>query len=165
MFKLSDHIGDFLIKATIVFNGSVRGLHFLHLFLFALWPNMVNATGFVIGEQMEDSYDILGQWLNGGHQLGNLSWSGQDYNQLGPEQFISDIRKGAQALEPMLTGFGQKQRYFRFPFLHYGDTMERRRAVTLFLEDQGHTVCPATLIPEDYLYNLNLIKLGKLPYL
>ena len=25
------------------------------------------------------------------------------------------------------------------------------------------TVCPATLIPEDYLYNLNLIKLGKLP--
>ncbi len=134
-----------------------------YLILDALRRHKVKATGFVIGEQMEDSYDILGQWLNGGHQLGNLSWSGQDYNQLGPEQFISDIRKGAQALEPMLTGFGQKQRYFRFPFLHYGDTMERRRAVTLFLEDQGHTVCPATLIPEDYLYNLNLIKLGKLP--
>jgi len=82
---------------------------------------------------------------------------------LGPEQFISDIRKGADALEPMLAGFGQKERYFRFPFLHYGDTQGRRQAVNRFLEAQGHHVCPASVVPEDYLYNLNLIKLGKVP--
>jgi len=134
-----------------------------YLLLDALKRHEVKATGFVVGDQIEDSYDILGQWLNGGHHLGNLTWSGQDYNQLGPEQFIADIQKGTRALEPMLAGFGQKQRYFRFPYLHYGDTVERRRAVSLFLEDQGHTICPASVVPEDYLYNLNLIKLGKIP--
>ena len=134
-----------------------------YLLLDALKRHEVKATGFVVGEQIETSYDILGQWLNNGHALGNLTWSGQDYNQLGPEQFISDIRKGADALEPMLSGFGQKERYFRFPYLHYGDTMERRRAIDLFLESQGHFVCPASVVPEDYLYNLNLIKLGKIP--
>ena len=134
-----------------------------YLLLDALRRHKVKATGFVVGEQIETSFDILGQWLNEGHSLGNLTWSGQDYNQLGPEQFITDIRRGAEELEPMLAGFGQKERYFRFPYLHYGDTMERRRAIDLFLEDQGHTVCPASVVPEDYLYNLNLIKLGKIP--
>lgn len=134
-----------------------------YLILDALKRHEIKATGFVVGEQIETSFDILGRWLNGGHTLGNLTYSGQDYNQLGPEPFISDIRKGADALEPMLAGFGQKERYFRFPYLHYGDTQVRRLAVDRFLEAQGHLVCPASVVPEDYLYNLNLIKLGKVP--
>lgn len=134
-----------------------------YLILDALKRHEVKATGFVVGEQIEASYDILGKWLNGGHKLGNLTWSGQDYNLLGPEQFIGEIRKGAEALEPMLSGFGQKKRYFRFPFLHYGDTMERRKAANDYLKADGCTVCPASIIPEDYLYNLNLIALGKEP--
>jgi len=134
-----------------------------YLLLDALKQHEVKATGFVVGEQIETSFDILGRWLNSGHTLANLTWSGQDYNQLGPEQFITDVRKGVDALEPMLSGFGQKERYFRFPYLHYGDTMNRRQAVDRFLEAQGHYVCPASVVPEDYLYNLNLIKLGKIP--
>jgi peptidoglycan/xylan/chitin deacetylase (PgdA/CDA1 family) len=134
-----------------------------YLILDALKRHKVRATGFVVGEQIDDSFDILGEWLNQGHALGNLGWGGQDYNQLGPEQFIADIRKGAEALEPMLSGFGQKKRYFRFPYLHYGDTFERRRVVDLFVEQEGWVLCPATVVPEDYLYNLNLTKLGKVP--
>jgi peptidoglycan/xylan/chitin deacetylase (PgdA/CDA1 family) len=134
-----------------------------YLTLSALKKHGVSAAGFVVGEQIGSSYDILGQWLNEGHTLGNLGYSAQDYNRLGPEQFIGDIRKGADELEPMLDGFGQKRRYFRFPYLHYGDSVERRRAVTLFLEDNGWVVSPATVIPEDYLYNLTLAKLGKKP--
>jgi peptidoglycan/xylan/chitin deacetylase (PgdA/CDA1 family) len=134
-----------------------------YLILDALKRHEIKAAGFVVGDQIEDSFDILGRWLNAGHRLGNLTWSGQDFNLLGPEQFITDIRKGADALEPMLKGFGQKKRYFRFPFMHYGDNVERRRAATLFLDDQGHTICPASVIPEDYLYNLQLTKLGKTP--
>jgi len=134
-----------------------------YLILEALKRHDVKATGFVVGEQMKDSFDVLGQWLNGGHGLGNMTFSGQDYNRLGPEQFIGDIRKGAEALEPMLSGFGQKKRYFRFPYLHYGDNVERRKAVTLYLDELTYVVCPATVIPEDYLHNLTLIKMGKEP--
>lgn len=134
-----------------------------YLMLGALKKYEVKATGFVVGDQIEDSYDLLGQWLNNGHKLGNLTMSGQDYNRLGPEQFIRDIRKGDEALEAMLSGFGQKRRYFRYPYLHYGDTQEKRKQASLFLEAQNYIVCPATVIPEDYLYNLNLTKLGKTP--
>ena len=131
--------------------------------LAALKSHKVKATGFVVGEQIEGAYDVLGEWLNQGHRLGNGTWSGQDYNELTPAQFISDIQQGGEALEPMLAGFGQKKRYFRFPFLHYGDTPERRKAVTPFLKDRRYIVCPATVLPEDYLYNLNLLKLGARP--
>jgi peptidoglycan/xylan/chitin deacetylase (PgdA/CDA1 family) len=134
-----------------------------YLILDALKRHEVKATGFVVGNQIENSYDILGEWLNQGHALGNLTWSGQDFNELGPDQFITDIRMGSDALEPMLSGFGQKKRYFRYPFLHYGDTQKRREEVARFLDLQEWTICPSTVLPEDYLYDLNLIKLGKQP--
>ncbi|MCX6835940.1 MAG: polysaccharide deacetylase family protein, partial [candidate division Zixibacteria bacterium] len=134
-----------------------------YLLLDALKRHEVKATGFVVGNQIEGSYDILGEWLNQGHALGNMTWSGQDFNELGPDQFIADVQMGSEALEPMLSGFGQKKRYFRYPFLHYGDTQDRRSKVARFLKKQGWTVCPATVLPEDYLYDLNLIKLGKQP--
>jgi peptidoglycan-N-acetylglucosamine deacetylase len=143
--------------------GEVDRLAINQPILEALKKHGVKATGFVVGEQIEGSYDVLGEWLNQGHRLGNQTWSGQDYNELSPEQFLGDVRKGSDALEPMLSGFGQKKRYFRYPFLHYGDTRERRKAVGPFLEDRGYIVAPATVIPEDYLYNLNLLKLGKQP--
>ena len=134
-----------------------------YLLLNGLKLHKVKAVGFVVGDQIQNSFDVLGKWLNDGHQLGNLTYSGQDYNSIGPEQFIRDIKMGAEALEPMLKGFGQKKRYFRYPYLHYGDVVERRRASSLYLEDKGYIVCPATVIPEDYLYNLTLGQLGKTP--
>ena len=134
-----------------------------YLLLNGLKLHGVKATGFVVGDQIQGSFDVLGKWLNDGHQLGNLTYSGQDYNSIGPEQFIRDIKMGDEALEPMLKGFGQKKRYFRYPYLHYGDIVERRRAARLYLEDKGYIVCPATVIPEDYLYNLTLGQLGKTP--
>ena len=134
-----------------------------YLFLDALKRHEVKATGFVVGNLIEGAYDILGEWLNQGHTLGNLTWSGQDFNELSPDQFISDIKMGSEALESMLSGFGQKKRYFRYPFQHYGDTRERRDQTARFLKKQGWTICPATILPEDYLYDLNLIKLGKQP--
>jgi len=134
-----------------------------YLLLDALKAHEVKATGFVVGERIEGGFDLLGKWLNDGHRLGNLTLTGQDYNLVEPKQFISDISMGAEALEPMLKGFGQKKRYFRFPFLHYGDTETKRQAVDDYIDAQGYVVCPATVLPEDYLYNLNLIKLGKKP--
>ncbi|MBD3258496.1 polysaccharide deacetylase family protein [candidate division GN15 bacterium] len=134
-----------------------------YLVLNALKHHEVKAVGFVIGNQIGDSFDLLGQWLNDGHKLGNMGYSGQDYNLVGPEQFIRDVTKGAEELDPMLSGFGQKKRYFRFPYLHYGETVKRRRAVDTYLDAKDYIVCPATVIPEDYLYNLTLGQLGKRP--
>lgn len=134
-----------------------------YLILEALKKHEAKAVGFVVGDRIGDSWDVLGQWLNEGHRLGNMTMTGQDLNQVQVEQFIKEIESGAATLEPMLSGFGQKKRYFRYPFLHYGETVQTREAIGRFLEDRDIVVCHATVVPEDYLYDLNLQKMGKEP--
>jgi len=134
-----------------------------YLILDALQRHKVKAAGFVVGVRIQKGYDILGRWLNDGHTLGSMTFTNQDYNNLGIEPFLSDINHGIGAIEPILSGFGQKWRYFRFPFLHYGATVEAKKQARLYLEDKDVTIVHATVVPEDYLYNLSFEKLGKRP--
>jgi len=135
----------------------------LNMIMDSLKSHNVKAAGFVIGKNIEGDYDLLGKWLNDGHRLGNMSYSLSDLHEIGIEQFLIDIRKGDEALETMLSGFGQKPRYFRYPYLHYGKDQKTREYVSDFLEDQGITVIHTTVVVEDYLYNLSLQKLGDEP--
>ena len=134
-----------------------------YLILQALKKYDVKAVGFVVGEQIQESFDILGEWLNNGHTLGNMTYSNQDLNQLGISQFIDDIRHGEQELDPMIKGFGQRKKYFRYPYLHYGNTSEKKKELSLYLDSKHFYVVPATVIIEDYLYNMSLDKMGKEP--
>ncbi len=134
-----------------------------YLILQTLKRHEVPAAGFVVGNQIEDSFDLLGQWLNNGHVLGNMTYSNQDLHELGIEQFILDIKAGDDALKTMLEGFGQKKKYFRYPFLHYGDNAEAKKHVKLYLDEHDYITAPATVVIEDYLYNLTLEKMGKVP--
>lgn len=134
-----------------------------YLILQALKKHDVKATGFVVGSYIADNFDLLGEWLNQGHQLGNMTFNHQDFNDVDFDSFIRDIVSGEDALEPMLEGFGQKGRYFRYPYLHYGTTVEGKREVQDFLLDHNITTAHATIVVEDYLYNLSLEKVGKMP--
>lgn len=134
-----------------------------YLILQTLKKHNVKAVGFVVGDQIEGSFDILGDWLNNGHILGNMTYSNQDLHELGIEQFIADIRAGEEALKTMLEGFGQRQQYFRYPFLHYGTDAETKKQVNLYLDAHDYIVVPASVVIEDYLYNLTLEKMGKQP--
>jgi len=135
----------------------------MQLIMDTLKAHNVRATGFVIGKNIEGDYDLLGKWLNDGHRLGNMSYSFSDLHEIGIEQFLIDIRKGNEALETMLSGFGQQPRYFRYPYLHYGKDQKAREYVSAFLEDHGMTVVHTTVVVEDYLYNLSLQKMGDYP--
>ncbi len=134
-----------------------------YLILDALKQHKVKATGFVVGNEIEGTWDILGQWLNEGHTLGSMTYSNQDYQYIGIEPFIEEIQRGIDAIEPMISNFGQKKRYFRFPYLHHGETYERRSLVEEFLEDSKQIIAHTTIVPEDYLYNLSFEKIGKSP--
>lgn len=134
-----------------------------YLILEALKRHNVKAAGFVVGRNIEDSWDILGQWLNDGHTLGSMSQTNEDFNGLSIEKSIGEIRVGAQTIEQVLSGFGQKRRYFRYPYLHYGTTVESRKQTSMFLKASGTIVAHATVVPDDYLYNLSLDKLGRDP--
>ena len=127
--------------------------------LKALKKHEVKAAGFVVGNNIGESYDLLGSWLNNGHILGNLTYSNQDLQELSATAFINDIMTGEQVLRPMLAGFGQTTRYFRYPFLHYGKTVEAKREVGRMLATGEYVVAHASVLVEDYLYNLSLEKL------
>ncbi|MBD3403877.1 polysaccharide deacetylase family protein [candidate division GN15 bacterium] len=134
-----------------------------YLVLETLDRHEVAAAGFVVGQNVGTNFDILGEWLNRGHVLGNMTYAHQDLHEIGIEKFISDIEMGHETIEDMLSGFGQKKRYFRFPYLHYGDNTNAKRQVNLYLDHQNYVTAHATVVPEDYLYNLTLEKLGKYP--
>lgn len=134
-----------------------------YLTLQALKKHNVKAVGFVIGDQIGSNFDLLGQWLNEGHRLGNMTLTNQDLNQIGYVQFIEDIAAGDRALEDMLNGFGQKSRYFRYPYLHYGNSADKKDEVRSFLDSHRYKIGHATVLVDDYLYNLSLEKMGKEP--
>jgi len=131
--------------------------------LQALKKHDVKAAGFVVGARIGSSFDLLGEWLNSGHVLGNLTYSYQDLNEMGIEQFIRDIAAGSEAVETMLAGFGQRKRYFRYPYLHYGTTLKAKRQIKLYLDEHNIVIVHATVVVEDYLYNLSLEKMRAKP--
>lgn len=134
-----------------------------YLILETLKRHKIKAAGFVVGNTIEGSFDILGEWLNNGHILGNMTYTNQDYNQTMIKPFLDDVKQGHEAIEPMLSGFGQKKRYFRFPYLHYGDDITKKEQVDMYLEQHNYIVAHATVVIDDYLYNLSLEKLGPKP--
>ena len=129
----------------------------------ALKKHEVKAAGFVVGQNIGASFDLLGEWLNNGNRIGNETYSFTDLHEVSIEAFIRDLMSGDKELETMLSGFGQKPRYFRYPYLHYGTTIEAQRAVDIYLEDHNIQVAHATVVVDDYLYNLSLQKIGGPP--
>lgn len=134
-----------------------------YLILEALKRHQVKAAGFVVGNRIEGNLDILGQWLQGGHLLGSMTFDNEDLHNVTPDQFKKEIVEGADELEPMLDGFGQQKRYFRFPFLHYGVTKKDKQAMRDFLGSHRQIIAHATIVPEDFTYNNVLGGLGRIP--
>ena len=130
--------------------------------LSALKKHDVKATGFVVGANLQNHYDLIGEWLNEGHLVGSMTYNHEDLNDMGYMKFIEEIALGADELETMLENFGQKRRYFRYPFLHHAIDKESKRQVRGYLESRSTVVAHATVCPDDHMFNSALNKLGKI---
>jgi peptidoglycan-N-acetylglucosamine deacetylase len=135
-----------------------RGL--VHSVIDVLNKHHVRAVGFTVGNKVIGAQDILGEWLNVGHGLGNLSYSNHDISDLSGEQFIAEIRRGAEVLEPMLDGFGQQRRYFRYPSLSYGSSKKLRGEVQGYLTESNTVVAHASVVVDDSADKWGLGRLG-----
>lgn len=126
--------------------------------LQALRDHDVKSAGFVIGDNIESDWDVLAAWLEEGHVLGSHTFSHQDLHTTRPEIFIEDLIRGASVLEPFLAGFGQKKRYFRYPFLHCGESPAVRDRITTLLKENKQIIADVSVDTDDYLYNLTMEK-------
>jgi peptidoglycan/xylan/chitin deacetylase (PgdA/CDA1 family) len=96
---------------------------------------------------------ILYQWVRGGLDLGNHTFSHADLNKLTTTQFEQEIIDGEPSIRAALWSAGKVPRYLRFPFNHTGDTAAKHEAVAAFLAARGYQVAACTIDNEDYLFN------------
>ena len=110
--------------------------------------------GFINGTRGEDdasSPAVLDAWRAAGQPLGNHTWSHIDFDKVTPEQFTADAAK----VEPLLKRLmgAADWHWFRYPYLHEGDTVPKRRAVRAWLAANGYQIAEVSMDFEDYLWN------------
>jgi len=114
--------------------------------------------GFINAVQLEGNPDgalALRIWITGGHPLGSHTYSHLDLTRNSSEDFQREILRNEPALA-LLQPHGkeaQSWKWFRYPYLHEGDTLEKRRAIRAFLTANGYRIAQTTLDFEDYLWN------------
>jgi peptidoglycan-N-acetylglucosamine deacetylase len=110
--------------------------------------------GFVNAKRLDDepaNAEVLRLWRAAGHLLGNHAFSHMDLHATTPEAFEKDVLANEETLRASMGD--QDWHWFRFPYLHEGDTPEKRAAVTGFLADHRYRVAEVTMSFDDWAYN------------
>ena len=102
-------------------------------------------------EKYPDEIQVLKLWREAGQPLGNHTYTHMNFTDNPAEAFEENISKN----EPMLMQLmeGQDWHWFRYPYLHEGDTLEKRHAARAYLQEHGYHIAQVTLDFEDYLWN------------
>ncbi|HYJ40086.1 MAG TPA: polysaccharide deacetylase family protein [Steroidobacteraceae bacterium] len=119
--------------------------------------------GFINANKLErnpDGAQALQIWAKGGHPLANHTYTHLDLTKNSVEDFQREILRNEPALELLMPSSSQdsggkhgRWSWFRYPYLHEGDTLEKRRAVRAFLASSGYRIAQTTIDFEDYLWN------------
>ena len=110
--------------------------------------------GFINAEKVKDdpaSESVLKAWRDAGQPLGNHTWAHKDFEDQTPEEFEADVLKNEPMLEKYMAG--QDWHWFRYPFLHEGETIEKYEAVHTWLDAHHYKVAEVSMDFEDYLWN------------
>jgi len=114
--------------------------------------------GFINANKLESNPDgarALQIWVDGGHPLANHTYTHLDLTKNSAEDFQREILRNEPVLELLMPEGGKRGRWswFRYPYLHEGDTLEKRRAVRAFLTTNGYRIAQTTLDFGDYYWN------------
>ena len=99
----------------------------------------------------EDKSTSLKLWVDARFPLGSHTYSHMDLSTHTAEEFEAEIAANEPALRALM-GTGDWH-WFRYPYLHEGDTLEKRNAVKKYLADHGYKVAEVTLEFGDYAWN------------
>jgi peptidoglycan/xylan/chitin deacetylase (PgdA/CDA1 family) len=103
-------------------------------------------------EASEDGAEALKVWA-AAEPFGNHTYSHMDLEQNPSEAFEREIDENEPVLELLSGEAKDSWHWFRYPYLHEGDTVEKRRAVRAYLKARGYRIAQVTLDWEDYLWN------------
>jgi len=122
----------------------------------ALSGHRIRAAGFVAGKYVHapDSDEVLRSWSNGGHIIGNHSYSHAYYGTGDPDAYMADVIK----CESLLSGYSGFRKLFRYPFLAEGRTAEARDALRQRLHTAGYRIGHVTIDTSDWYVDARLHK-------
>ncbi|ESQ92124.1 polysaccharide deacetylase [Asticcacaulis sp. AC460] len=148
---LSVTIDDFDLSPDPLMSGEARDQRLRE----AVERRGVKAAGFVAGRNAVDEVGarVLTAWSDGGHLIGNHTFSHGYYNGSDPQAYWQDIAKAEAVLKPF-AGF---RKLFRFPFLAEGKTVEGRDALRKLLSDNGYRNGHVTIDTSDWFYSSRLL--------
>ena len=109
-------------------------------------------AGKYIGNETKRGY--LKRWSDAGHIVANHTYSHFSYHETSFETFSCDILRG----EAVIKDFRNFQKYFRFPFLKEGDTMEKRDKMREFLKTNGYRNGYVTIDASDWYVNNRMLE-------
>jgi len=111
--------------------------------------------GFVNGKKVDEhpeSRAVLEHWRAAGQPLGNHTYSHVSLTDSAVADYLADLEKGEavlRALQPDEATW----RFFRYPFLFEGDTLEKREAVRRYLTEHRYTIAEVSLDGDDWAWN------------
>jgi len=110
--------------------------------------------GFINASKLEGNpagARALQLWVAAGHKLANHTYSHMDLSTNTFEAFSREVIQNEPAL--LLLSPRDDWRWLRYPYLHEGETLEKRNAVRSFLAGRNYRIAQTTLDYEDYLWN------------
>src|SRR5690348_4731951 len=96
---------------------------------------------------------LLNTWLDRGAELGNHTFSHPSLTTTPLQDFEDDVVRGENVTRMLLAQRGMKLRYFRYPFLHTGPTLEIKQEFEAFLASRHYTNAPVTLENSDWMFS------------
>lgn len=135
------------------------GLRYVETINAALAKHDIIATGFAVGQQVDaETIPAIQAFADGGHTIGNHSWSHADYGTLSSDQFRDETVRTDDVLKKWMAG----ARYYRFPFLREGETAQSRTAARQILAELDYQNVPVTIDNDEWQYNADYLQaLGK----
>jgi len=123
---------------------------------------IVEAYGFTNSKKVSEhpeTKETLLEWVKAGYPLGNHSYSHMDLTKNTAKDFLADVKSGeslVRELSPWDTS-----RWFRYPFLHEGNTLEKRNAVRSELAQMNYQIAQVTIDFEDWAWNTPYVRCVK----
>jgi beta-lactamase regulating signal transducer with metallopeptidase domain len=97
--------------------------------------------------------NLLREWLDAGHELGNETFSHKDLYRSSPAEWRADVERGEQLMSKLLAERGGRLRYFSYPYLNTGPNAAEKRAAEEYLRGRGYEIHPVTIDNMDWLFN------------
>jgi peptidoglycan/xylan/chitin deacetylase (PgdA/CDA1 family) len=113
----------------------------------------VNEFKLYVNDVLDSSrLNALQLWVDADLELGNHTYSHPDYHNTENEEFFADIVKGEKITKVLLSQKNKKLEYFRHPFLHTGNSLEKKKALEDFLTEHNYTIAPVTIDNGEWIY-------------